>query len=48
MKVDSDPVQTKNAHYAEPMEILMVKANDGFNIEVEKGEHISVIAYCDM
>ena len=48
MKVDSDPMQTEDAHYVEPVEILMVETNEGFNMEVDKGEQISAISDFDM
>lgn len=41
MHMDANSLQIEDAHYAEPVEILMVKANEGFDKEVEKGEHIS-------
>lgn len=48
MKMDSDPMQTEGAHYNEHVEILMVEATEGFNMEVDKGEHIFVVADVDM
>lgn len=44
IKVNFDPMQTEDAHYVEPVEILMVEATKGFNMEVNKGEQISAIA----
>lgn len=38
MQVDADPLQTEDAHYDEPIELLMLEATEGFNMEVEKGE----------
>lgn len=43
MKVDLDPMQMEEAHYAGPIEILMVKGVDGSNMDVDKEEHISLI-----
>lgn len=40
MKMDSDPMQIEDAHYAEPMEILMVEFVEGSNMDVDKGEQI--------
>lgn len=48
MKVDSDPIQIKYAHYVEPLEIMMVEATEGFNMEVDKGDHISAIVDSEM
>lgn len=48
MKVDSDPMQTEDSHYVEPVEILMVDAIGGFNMEVDKGEKIYDISYSNM
>lgn len=47
MKVDSDPMEMEEAQYTEPIEILMVKADDGSNMDVNKGEQISAIADSD-
>ncbi|XP_050889499.1 uncharacterized protein LOC127094751 [Lathyrus oleraceus] len=44
MKVDSDPKKTEDANYTKPMEILMVEAAEGSNLEVNKGEQISAIS----
>ena len=33
MKVDSDPLHVVNVHFVEPMEVLMIKANDGLEDE---------------
>lgn len=38
MQVDSDPLQVEEAHFAEPVEILMVEATDGLDMEVEQVE----------
>lgn len=48
MKVDSNPIQTKDSHYAEHMEILMVEATEGFKEEADKGEQIFVVVNADM
>ena len=48
MKLDSNPMQTDEAHYTEPMEILMVEADEGSNMEVDKGEQISIIDDSDV
>ena len=36
MKVDVDPLHTEEAHYTEPVEVLMVEVADGFDMDVEK------------
>ena len=33
MKVDSDPLHVVDAHFVEPLEVLMVEANDGLEGE---------------
>lgn len=43
MQVNVDPLQTKEAHYAKSIEILMVGATDGFDMEVDKSEHIPAV-----
>lgn len=48
MKVDSDPMQIEDAHYAEPMEIRMVEVVEGSNMEIDKGEQIFAIADSDI
>lgn len=48
MKVDSDLMQAEDAHYVEPVEILMVETNEGFHMEVDQGEKISAISDSDM
>lgn len=48
MKVNSSLMQIEDAHYVEPLEILMVKVTEGFNMEVDKGEKISTIADSNM
>lgn len=47
INMDSDPIQTVDIHYVEPLEILMVEAIEGLNMEVDKGEQISDVADAD-
>lgn len=35
MQVDSNPLQIEDAYFSEPVEVLMVKDTDGFDIEVK-------------
>ena len=43
MKVDSDPLHVADAHFVEPLEVLMIKANDGLEGE-QKGIINSLVA----
>lgn len=44
MEVDVDPFQTKEAHYVEPVEILMVEATRGFDMDIKKDEQTYAVA----
>lgn len=48
MQVDVDSFQTKENHYTEPVEILMVEATDGFDMDVEKVEQIPSVTDVEM
>lgn len=48
MQVDADPLKTGDAHYNEHVEILMVEATYGFNINVEKAEQIPAVVDKEM
>lgn len=45
MKVDSDPMHIEDAYYAEPVEILMVDATEGFNMEVDRSLLLMILTY---
>lgn len=36
MQVDSNPLQVEETHFDEPIEIQMVEATEGFDMEVEQ------------
>lgn len=40
-------MRVEEAHYTEPIEILIVEAADGSNIDVDKGEKVTAIADSD-
>lgn len=46
--VDVYPLETEDAHYVEPVEILIVEATKGFEMEVDKGEKISIVVDANM
>lgn len=40
MQVDTDPLKGEEALYAEPFDIMMVEAAEGFNVKDEEGLHV--------
>lgn len=43
MHVDVNMLQIEDARYTKPVEILMVENTEGFEMEIEKGEQISIL-----